>query len=73
MVLFLSEVSIAISNATIILEILLGSDCITLVTEIVESFNSISKSFVFIAIIETIQLPKAVATKSVGENASPLP
>ena len=43
------------------------------VIETVESFKSTSKSLDLIPMIETIQLPNAVATKSVGEKASPLP
>ena len=73
MILVLESVAIDMLRVTIILEIFRGSDCITLVTSIEESNKSTFKSFDFMAIIETIQLPKAVATKSVGENASPLP
>ena len=56
-----------------ILETFLGSVCINFETSTVEFVKSIFKSLAFIAIIVIIQLPKALANKSVGENASPRP
>ncbi|MCY1378456.1 hypothetical protein D9M69_660950 [compost metagenome] len=56
-----------------ILAIFRGSACIIFVTSTVEPTKSRFMSFDLIAIIETIQLPRALASKSVGEKASPFP
>src|SRR5690606_30240267 len=61
------------STTTSMREIQRGSDCITLVTEAFAPLKSIPMSRALIPMTVNMHEASALATVSVGENASPLP